>query len=157
MAINIGTFVGQMIWFALFVFFCMKFVWPPLTKALEERKQKIAEGLSAADRAERDLALAQEKAADNLKDAKAKAAEIIDQANRRANQIVEEAKDAARKEGERLVAQAHAEIDQEINAAREKLRTEVAALALAGAEKVLASEVNREAHGKMLDQLAAQL
>lgn len=152
-----ATLIGQAIWFGLFVLFCMKFVWPPLTQALEERKQKIAEGLSAADRAERDLALAQEKASGNLKEAKEKSAEIIDQANRRANQIVEEAKAAARKEGERLVAQAHAEIDQEVNAAREKLRAEVSALALAGAEKVLASEVNRDAHGKMLEQLAAQL
>ena len=152
-----ATLIGQVIWFVLFVAFCMKFIWPPLTRALEERKQKIAEGLSAADRAERDLELAQEKATANLKEAKDKAAEIIDQANRRASQIVEDAKEAARKEGERLVAQAHAEIDQEINAAREKLRAEVSALALAGAEKVLGSEVNRDAHGKMLEQLAAQL
>ncbi|KZX74939.1 F0F1 ATP synthase subunit B, partial [Alcanivorax sp. HI0011] len=105
-----ATLIGQAIWFALFVFFCMKFVWPPISRALDERKQKIAEGLSAADRAERDLELAQEKATANLKEAKEKAAEIIDQANRRANQIVEEAKDAARTEGERLVAKAHSEI-----------------------------------------------
>ena len=152
-----ATFIGQIIWFALFVIFCMKFVWPPISRALEERKQKIAEGLSAADRAERDLVLAQEKATSNLKEAKDKAAEIIDQANRRANQILEDAKEAARAEGERLIAQAQAEIDREINGAREKLRTEVSALALAGAEKVLAAEVNRDAHGKMLEQLAAQL
>lgn len=151
------TIIGQAIWFVLFVLFCMKFVWPPITRALEERKQKIAEGLSAADRAERDLALAQEKATANLKEAKDKAAEIIDQANRRANQILEDAKEAARAEGERLIAQAQAEIDREINGAREKLRAEVSALALAGAEKVLAAEVNRDVHGKMLEQLAAQL
>ena len=151
------TIIGQAIWFVLFVLFCMKFVWPPITRALEERKQKIAEGLSAADRAERDLALAQEKATANLKEAKDKAAEIIDQANRRANQILEDAKEAARTEGERLIAQAQAEIEREINGAREKLRAEVSALALAGAEKVLAAEVNRDAHGKMLDQLASQL
>lgn len=152
-----ATMIGQVIWFAVFVFFVMKYVWPPISKALDERKQKIAEGLSAADRAGRDLELAQEKATANLREAKVKAAEIVDQANRRANQIVEEAKAAARVEGERIVAQAHAEIDQEINGAREKLRKEVAALALAGAEKVLAGEVNRDAHGKMLEQLAAEL
>jgi F-type H+-transporting ATPase subunit b len=152
-----ATFIGQIIWFALFVIFCMKFVWPPISRALEERKQKIAEGLSAADRAERDLVLAQEKATSNLKEAKDKAAEIIDQANRRANQILEDAKEAARTEGERLIAQAQAEIEREFNGAREKLRAEVSALALAGAEKVLAAEVNRDAHGKMLDQLASQL
>jgi len=152
-----ATLFGQAIWFFLFVFFCLKFVWPPISKALEERKQKIAEGLSAADRAERDLELAQEKAAANLKDAKVKAAEIVEQANRRANQIVEEAKENARAEGERIVAKAHAEIDQEVNQAREKLRKEVAALALSGAEKVLGSEVNQTAHKQMLEQLAAEL
>ena len=155
MSIN-ATLIGQVIWFALFVFFCMKFVWPPIVGALNERKQKIAEGLSAADRAERDLELAQEKATANLKEAKDKAAEILDQANKRANQIVEEAKDQARAEGERLIAQAQGEIDQTINQAREQLRKEVAALALSGAEKVLA-EVNRDTHGKMLEQLAGEL
>ncbi|MBQ0753391.1 MAG: F0F1 ATP synthase subunit B [Gammaproteobacteria bacterium] len=151
------TIIGQAIWFALFVFFCMKFVWPPIIGALNERKQKISEGLSAADRAERDLVLAQEKATSNLKEAKEKAAEIIDQANRRSSQIVEDAKEAARAEGDRLVAQAQAEIGREVNGAREKLRAEVAVLAIAGAEKVLGGEVNRDAHGKMLEQLAAQL
>jgi F-type H+-transporting ATPase subunit b len=151
------TIIGQAIWFALFVFFCMKFVWPPIIGALNERKQKISEGLNAADRAERDLVLAQEKATSNLKEAKEKAAEIIDQANRRSSQIVEDAKEAARAEGDRLVAQAQAEIGREVNGAREKLRAEVAVLAIAGAEKVLDGEVNRDAHGKMLEQLAAQL
>lgn len=152
-----ATLIGQAIWFALFVFFCMKFVWPPISRALDERKQKIAEGLSAADRAERDLELAQEKASANLKDAKDKASEIIEQANRRANQIVEEAKDQARVEGERLIAKAQSEIDQEINRAREELRKEVSALALSGAQQVLAREVNRDSHKQLLDDLAAQL
>jgi F-type H+-transporting ATPase subunit b len=152
-----ATFIGQAIWFAIFVFFCMKFVWPPISAALTERKQKIAEGLSAADRAEQDLQLAQEKATANLRDAKQQAAEIVEQANRRANQIVEEAKEQARKDGERLVAQAQAEIDQTVNQAREQLRKEVAALALSGAEQVLSAEVNKDAHGKMLEQLAAEL
>ena len=156
MSINM-TLIGQAIWFALFVWFCMKFVWPPITKALDERKQKIADGLSAADRAERDLELAQEKATANLKEAKDQAAAIIEQANKRAAALVEEAKDQARAEGQRLVQQAQAEIDQAINQAREDLRQQVAALALSGAEKVLGSEVNRDAHGKMLDQLAAEL
>lgn len=156
MSIN-ATLIGQAIWFFLFVWFCMKFVWPPIVKALEERKQKIADGLSAADRAERDLELAQEKASANLKEAKEKAAEIIDQANRRANQLVEEAKDQARTEGERIIAQAQSEIEQEINRAREELRTQVSQLAVQGAEKVLGKEVNRDAHKDMLDQLAAEL
>lgn len=152
-----ATLIGQAIWFFLFVAFCMKFVWPPISRALEERKQKIAEGLSAADRAERDLVLAQEKASGNLKEAKAKAAEIIEQANKRANQIVEESKAQARTEGERLIVKAQSEIDQEINRAREELRKEVAGLALSGAEKVLGREVNRDAHKQLLDQVAAEL
>ena len=156
MNINL-TLIGQAIAFAFFVAFCMKFVWPPISRALEERKQKIAEGLSAADRAERDLELAQEKATANLKEAKEKAAEIIDQANRRANQIVDEAKDAARTEGERLVAKAQSEIDQEVNQAREQLRKDVAVLALSGAEKVLGGEVNQDKHTQLLEQLAAEL
>lgn len=156
MSIN-ATLIGQVIWFAIFVWFCMKFVWPPIVNALEERKQKIAEGLSSADRAERDLELAQEKASANLKEAKEKAAEIIDQANRRANQLVEEAKGQARTEGERIIAQAQSEIEQEINRAREELRAQVSALAIEGAEKVLGKEVDRNAHKGMLDQLAAEL
>jgi F-type H+-transporting ATPase subunit b len=152
-----ATLLGQAIWFAAFVYFCMKFVWPPITKALEERKQKIAEGLSAADRAGRDLEQAQLKASESLNEAKQKASEIVDQASRRANQVVEDAKAQARAEGERIIAQAQAEIDREINAAREQLRREVAALALAGAEKVLGNEVNQTAHKQLLDQLAAEL
>src|SRR5690554_2857342 len=103
-----ATVIGQIIWFALFVWLCMKFVWPPIANALEERKQKIAEGLSAADRAERSLEAAQEQVSSNLNEAKAKSAEILDQANRRANQVIEEAKAQARAEGERLIAQAQA-------------------------------------------------
>ena len=156
MSINM-TLIGQVIWFVLFVWFCMKFVWPPIVSALEERKQKIADGLSAADRAERDLELAQEKATANLKEAKDQSAAIIEQANKRAAALVEEAKEQARAEGQRLVQQAQAEIDQAINQAREDLRQQVAALALSGAEKVLGAEVNRDAHGKMLEQLAAEL
>ncbi|MEY1660659.1 F0F1 ATP synthase subunit B [Isoalcanivorax beigongshangi] len=152
-----ATLLGQVIWFALFVLFCMKFVWPPITRALSERKQKIADGLSAADRAQRDLELAQAKATDSLKEAKDKAAEIIDAANRRANQILEEAKGNAVAEGARLIEKAQADIEQEINQAREQLRKEVSVLVLQGAEQVLRAEVNRDAHKQLLEQLAAEL
>lgn len=152
-----ATILGQTLAFALFVMFCAKFVWPPLMKAMEDRRQKIADGLSAADRAGRDLELAREKVAADLKEAKAQAAAIIDQANRRATQIVEESKAAARVEGERLIQQAQGEIDQEINRAREELRKAVAGLVVNGAEKVLGSEVDAKAHQKLLDELAAQL
>ena len=156
MNINL-TLIGQSIAFLFFIWFSYAFVWKAIRAAMDEREKQIADGLEAADRAGRDLELAQEKATANLKEAKDKAAEILDQANKRANQIVEEAKDQARAEGERLIAQAQGEIDQTINQAREQLRKEVAALALSGAEKVLASEVNRDTHGKMLEQLAGEL
>ena len=156
MNINL-TLLGQVIWFAIFVWFCMKFVWPPIVNALEERKNKISEGLSAADRAERDLELAQEKASNNLKEAKEQAHEIIEQANRRASQIVEEAKDQAQTEHDRIVEQGRSDVEQEMNRAREQLRSQVSELAIEGAEKVLRREVDREAHKGMLDELAAEL
>jgi F-type H+-transporting ATPase subunit b len=151
------TLFGQMASFAVFVWFCMKFVWPALTRALEERKNKIADGLDAADRAMRDLELAQGKATEQLKEAKQEAAALIEQANKRANQIVEEAKDKARAEGERLKATAQAEIEQEANRVREELRAKVAALALAGAEKILEASIDENANRELVDKLAAQL
>jgi len=151
------TLVGQMITFVVFVLFCMKYVWPVITGTLEERSQKIADGLDAADRAMRDLELAQNKASDQLKEAKADAAALIDQANKRATQIVEEAKDQARAEGDRLKASAQAEIDQEINRAKEELRGQVAALVYAGAEQVLESSIDQAANKALVDKLAAQL
>jgi len=156
--VNINmTLFGQMASFAVFVWFCMKFVWPALTHALEERKNKIADGLDAADRAMRDLELAQGKATEQLKEAKQEAAALIEQANKRANQIVEEAKDKARAEGERLKATAQAEIEQEANRVREELRAKVAALALAGAEKILEASIDENANRELVDKLAAQL
>lgn len=152
-----ATMIGQMITFVIFVWFCMKFVWPPIMSALAERKQKIADGLSAADRAEHDLELAQAKAVERLTEAKQQGAEIIEQANKRAAQLVDEAKDQARDEGARLVLAAQAEIEQDANRAREELRAQVAAVAIAGAEKVLGSTVNAEEHNAMLDKLAAEL
>lgn len=156
MNINITLF-GQMVTFAIFVWFCMKFVWPAITNAMEERKNKIADGLDAADRAMRDLELAQNKASDQLKEAKQEAAVLIDQANKRANQIVEEAKDQARSEAERIKAAAEAEISQEMNRAREELRSKVAALALAGAEKLLEASIDENANRELVDKLATQL
>ncbi len=156
MNINL-TLIGQMIAFVFFVLFCMKYVWPPILAAMAEREKKIAEGLAAADRAEHDLELAKEKAVERLKEAKAEAAGIIDAANKRASQLVEEAKDAAVVEAGRVKAAAQAEIEQETNRAREQLRGQVAALSLAGAEKVLGAAIDREAHGKLVEELAAEL
>ncbi len=132
MNINL-TLIGQLIAFAIFVWFCMKFVWPPITGAMDARQKKIAEGLDAAGRAERDLRLAQEKATEMLRDTKKTALEILDKANKTASEIVEEAKHTARTEGERLIANAKTEIDLEVNRVKEDLRAQVSVLAVAGA------------------------
>ncbi len=152
-----ATILGQAISFAIFVWFCMKFVWPPLITAMRERQEKISAGLQDADKAVRDLELAKEKATETLREAKAQAAELIEQANKRATQLIEEAKDQAREEGERLKQAAQAEIDQEINRAKESLRAQVAALSLAGAEKILGASIDQKAHAEMLDKLASEL
>ena len=156
MNINL-TLIGQMIAFVCFVIFCMKYVWPPILAAMAEREKKIADGLAAADRASHDLELAKEKAVERLKDAKHEATGIIDAANKRGNQIVEEAKEAAVVEADRVKASAQAEIEQETNRAREHLRSQVAALSLAGAEKVLGAAIDQEAHADLVDKLAAEL
>mgnify|MGYP001828292905 CR=1 FL=1 len=156
MNINL-TLIGQMIAFVCFVVFCMKYVWPPILAAMAEREKKIADGLAAADRANHDLELAQAKAVERMKEAKDEAGGIIDAANKRANQIVEEAKDTATVEAERVKASAQAEIEQEKNRAREQLRDQVATLSIAGAEKILGAEVDREAHAEMVEKLASEL
>ena len=156
MNINL-TLIGQMLAFTLFVMFCMKFVWPPIMAAMKERADKIADGLAAADRASHDLELAQEKAVERLKEAKEEAAGIIDAANKRGTQIVEEAKEQAVFEGQRLKEAAQSEIEQEMNRAREQLRSQVATLALFGAEKILAAEIDQQRHAELVDKLAAEL
>ena len=156
MNINL-TLIGQMFFFALFVLFCMKYVWPPIMAAMEERAGKIADGLAAADRASHDLELAQEKAVERLKEAKVEAAAIIDAANKRGDQIVEEAKEQALAEGQRLKEAAQSDIEQEVNRAREDLRGQVATLVLAGAEKVLGAEIDEQRHMVLVDRLASEL
>lgn len=151
------TILGQLIAFAIFVWFCMKFVWPPLTSAMQEREKKIADGLDAANRAARDLEVAQEEAAAQLRASKEQAAEILEQANKRANQLIDEAKEKAREEGERLLAAAQAEVEQEANRAKEALRKQVSELAIAGAAKILGKSVDATAHSELLDQLTGEL
>jgi F-type H+-transporting ATPase subunit b len=156
--VNINlTLIGQMITFALFVIFCMKYIWPPIVAAMEERAVKIADGLEAADRAGRDLELAQERATKRLHEAKEEAAVIIEAANKRGSQIVEEAKDQAREEGTRLKTAAQSEIEQEVNRAKEQLRGQVGALAISGAEKVLEASIDENAHKALVEKLAASL
>ena len=156
MNINLTLF-GQMVTFAFFVWFCMKYVWPMIIEAMEERQRKIADGLDAADRAIRDLADAQGKVDQQMRDAKLQAADIIDQANKRASQIVDEAKEQAIIEGDRLKMAAAAEIEQEINRAREELRGAVAGLALAGAEKVLEASIDSATNRALVDEFSAKL
>lgn len=156
MNINLTLF-GQTIAFAIFVWFCMKFVWPPITKAMQERQKKIAEGLDAAGRAQQDLKLAQEKVTNTLRETKEQATQILEQANKHASAIVEEAKQQARAEGERLVNAARAEIEQEVNRAKDQLRAQVAALAVLGAEKILESQVDAKVHNDLVEKLASQL
>jgi F-type H+-transporting ATPase subunit b len=156
MNINMTLF-GQTITFVVFVWFCMKFVWPPIMNALEQRKKKIADGLAAAERGAHEKELAEKRAAEILHDAKQQAQEIINQAQKRANEIVEEAKDNARGEAERIVTAANAEIEQEVNRAREQLRGQVVTLAVAGAGKVLKKEIDPKANEQLLQDLVAQL
>src|SRR5262245_1877359 len=146
-----------MITFAVFVWFCWKFIWPPVITAMRERQKTIADGLEAAEKAKRDLAAAQERATEQIQQAKEEAKGIIDQARVRAVQMIEEAKDDARKEGERVKEGVRAEIEQDVNRAKETLRAQVAALAVQGAERILESSIDREQHAKLLDKLAAEL
>ena len=135
-----ATLIGQSIAFFVFVWFVMKYVWPPIINALNERKEKIAEGLAAADRGQKEQVLAQERATEVIKQAKAEAAGIISQAEKRRNEIIEDAKTAAVEEGERLKSSAQAEIEQEIQRAKEALRVQVASIAIAGAERIVSKE-----------------
>ena len=156
MNINL-TLIGQMLAFIGFVVFCMKYVWPPIIAAMQEREQKIADGLAAADRASHDLELAQEKAVERLKEAKTEAAGIVESANKRANQIVDEAKGDAQLEADRVKLSAQADIEQETNRAREHLRAQVAALSLAGAEKILGAAIDQDTHAQLVEKLAEEL
>ena len=151
------TLLGQLISFAILIWFSVKFIWPPLIKAIEERQQKIAEGLAAADNAQKNLAQADAKVADELKAARAKANEIIEQAHQRANALIDAAKADAIAEGTRQKALAEAEIEAAANRAKEDLRKQVSLLAVTGAEKLLKREINANDQKALIDELAAQL
>ncbi len=152
-----ATLIGQSIAFAVFVWLCMKYIWPPLMAALDERNARISEGLAAAQRGQKELEDAQAKVGENLGDAKQQAQEIINQAQKRANEIVDEAKEAARDEADKIKVAATADIDQQVNSAREHLRREVSVIALAGAEQILKREVDAKVHAAVLDELVAQI
>lgn len=152
-----ATLIGQSITFLVFVWVCMKYIWPPIMTALEERNAKISDGLAAAEQGQKDLENAQSKVSDSLKDAKQQAQEIINQAQKRANEIVDESKDIAREEAEKIKIAASSDIDQQINSAREQLRKEVSGIALAGAEQILKREIDAKTHAAVLDELVAQI
>ena len=152
-----ATLLGQAITFAILIWFTMKFVWPPLMAAMAERAKTIADGLAAAERGKHDLELAEKRAAEILRQGKEKASEIIAASEKRATEIVEEAKTQAKTEGDRILVAAKADIDQEVFRAREQLRTQVSAVALAGAEKILGREIDAKAHNELLDKLVAEI
>jgi len=156
--VNINaTLLGQMITFGLLVWFTMKFVWPPLVRAMADRQKHIADGLAAGERGQHELQLAEKRATETLRETKAKASEIINQAERRAAEINHEAKQQAKAEAERILVDARGDIEQEIIHAREELRGRIAELIVAGAGKVLEKEIDAKAHAKLLDSFVKQL
>lgn len=156
MNINLSL-IAQAIAFALFIWFTVRFVWPPLLRAIETRQKTIADGLAAAEQGRRALELSSRQAEQALREARDRAADIVAQAERRAAQLIEEAKAAARAEADRERAAARADIEQAIARAREQLRAEVAALVVAGAERILRREVDARAHAELLEALKRQL
>jgi len=156
MNINL-TLLIEMVVFAIFVMFTMKFVWTPIMAALDERKIRIADGLAAAERGKREQSLAEQKAAELLRETKLQTAELINRGEKRASEIVDQAKSDAREEAERILTAARAEIETELNKARESLRGQVAELSVLGAEKILEREIDRTTHDKMLNDLLTQL
>jgi F-type H+-transporting ATPase subunit b len=156
MDINI-TLIGQMITFIIFVGFTMKFVWPPLKKAMDERRAKIADGLASADRAEKELKVAKRKAQELIHEAKAQATKIIEQANMRAMQIDEEAKEAARVDADRIRKAANDEAEAHMIAMKQKLRKEVVGIAVAGAEKLIGKNIDMTTNNHLLEEMAAEL
>lgn len=151
------TMIGQAIAMIVFVWFCMKFVWPLIIEVIEERQTTIADGLAAADKGSRALEEAEKERAVIVDEARGQAREIVDQANSRGASIVDEARETAEAERERILASARAEVEQEVNRAREDLRGQVGSIAIAGAEKIIAKEIDASAHKELLDNLAAQI
>jgi F-type H+-transporting ATPase subunit b len=152
-----ATLLGQMLAFGMFAWFCVKFVWPPLLDMIEERQNEIAAGLAAADKGNRALEEAEVEKQGILDEARGRAREIIDQANTRGNSIVDEARTEAGSEKARILESAQAEVEQEVNRAREELRGQVSAIAISGAEKILQREIDGASHKGLLDKLAAEI
>jgi F-type H+-transporting ATPase subunit b len=152
-----ATIIGQFITFAILVWFTMKYVWPPIMKAIHDREKKIAAGLEAAERSKRELELAEHKALSVIREAKQQATQIIEQANLHSAQLVEEAKTQAKHESQRIVDMAQGEIDREVIQAKEALKTKLATLVITGAEKIIQRDLDSAIHHDLLNKLAAEL
>jgi F-type H+-transporting ATPase subunit b len=152
-----ATLIGQLIAFTVFVAFCMKYVWPPIIAAIEERQKKIADGLAASERASKDLELAQASASDKLREAKDEANKIVELAKKRANQLVEEETQRGHAEREKIIAQGYAEVEAEKNRVKEDLRKQVGLLAISGAQQILQREIDAAAQSDIVEKLVAEL
>lgn len=151
------TIIGQLITFLILVFFTMKYVWPPITKAMHDREKKIAAGLEAAEQSKRELQMAEQRSVTIIREAKTQASQIIEQANLHSSQLVEEAKNQAKQESQRIVDMAQSDIDREVTRAKQALKTQLATLAIAGAEKIIQRKLDASAHNEILNDLAAEI
>ncbi|MDF7670494.1 F0F1 ATP synthase subunit B [Orbaceae bacterium ESL0721] len=152
-----ATLLGQAITFVLFVWFCMKFIWPPVIRAIENRQKEIADGLTSAETAKKDLELAKANTSEIMQKAKVEANALIEQANKRKAAILDEAKQEAMREKEQIIAQGYAEVEAERKRVQEELKAKVATLAVAGAEKIIERSVNEAANSDIIDKLVAEL
>lgn len=152
-----ATLIGQSLSFFLFVWFCKKFVWPPMVNAMQERQNQIADGLAAAEKGQQAQEIAEKEAAQLISEAKSQAAEIVANAEKRGNSVVEEAKTTATSEKERIIASAQAEVEQDVHSARESLRTQVSSIAVAAASKIVDKEIDEAAHADLIEDLVQQL
>ena len=152
-----ATLIGQFITFAVLVWFTMKYIWPPIVKALHDRETKIAAGLEAAERGKRELEMAEHQVSAVLREAKREASQIIEQANLHAARLVEEAKGKAKQEGSRIIEMAQGEIDREVTKAKEALKSQLATLATLAAEKIIEQKLDPSIHRDLLNNLAAEI
>jgi F-type H+-transporting ATPase subunit b len=156
--VNINlTLLGQMITFMILVYVTMKYIWPPVMKALDDRRKRIADGLEAAERGHRDLELARHRATEILREVKSEANKVVDQAAERAARVVEEAKERAKEESQRVITLARAQIDQEFQVAKQQLLKQVSSLAVLSAEKILEKKIDLSTHNRLLDQLIDEI
>ena len=151
------TLIGQLLAFILFVWFCMRYVWPPMIQILEEREKEVADGLEAASRGKRELEEANAQRAAIVDEAKKEAADLVSQAGQRANQMVEDAKSQAQEEADRIKTSAKADLEQAAKKAREEIRSEVSALVVSGAEKILGSEIDQEKNAEIIEEISKEL